>query len=553
MLTPRPYQQEALDALDEYMRTKAGNPCVVIPTAGGKSIIMAWQIEGWLAGYPPLRVCILAHRKELVEQNSEEFAGLKALASFGVYAAGMKRRDTDEQIIFASIDSVHNKAGEFPPFDLIIIDEAHRIPTAGNGKYLKFISACRAFNQRLKVVGFTATPYRMGVGPICHADHILNEVCYEANVADLIADGFICPLRSKVGHVKLDLDGLRKNSGGDYVMKALSERVDTTDVVASTIQEAMKILIAEGRKSVIFFCIDVEHCQHVSDELRKYGVEAPVVTGKTRPAERNRIAEAFKAGRYRAICNVNVYTEGFNAKRVDAVVLLRPTLSKGMFVQMVGRGLRLHESKQDCLVLDFASCITEHGPIDCIDAGETRVVECRGDGCGDVFSRAVKKCPNCGWEIPKREVEAQEKADEAVKRMHAQKASSRAIISEPEEFQVDAVTVSRHRKKGQISDGTQPAKPDTLLVSYRCGMMMFREWIALDHDGYAKEKAQTWWARRFGGATQDAPTLDDALQDMFLAQTLNEQTQAVTAIKTGRHSKILGYRLTRDHGQYSKA
>lgn len=552
MLTPRPYQQESMDALDAHLMHKEGNPCVVIPTAGGKSIIMAWDIERWLRGYDRLRVMILAHRKELVEQNSEEFAGLKSLASFGVYAAGMKRRDTDCQITFASIDSVFNKAGEFPPLDVIIVDEAHRIPASGNGKYLKFINACRAFNPRLKVVGFTATPYRMGVGPICHADHILNEVCYEANVADLIADGFICPLRSKVGHVELDLDGLRKN-GGDYVVKALSERVDTSDIVASTIQEAMKILTAESRKSVIFFCIDVEHCKHVSEELRKYGVEAPVVTGKTKATERRRINEGLDTGRYRAICSINVHTEGFNVKRIDAVVLLRPTLSKGMFVQMVGRGLRLHESKNDCLVLDFAGCIVEHGPIDQIDAGTVRVVECRGDGCGDIFSRALRKCPNCGWEIPKREVEKIEREELAEKRMHAQKASSRAIISEPEEFVVDAVTVSRHRKKGQITDGIRPTAPDTLRVGYRCGMMQFTEWISLDGEGWAKEKAQAWWSRRFGGAAQDAPSLDTALQDMFLSQTLNTQTQTVTAIKTGRYAKILGYRLKADHGQFSKA
>ena len=146
-----------------------------------------------------------------------------------------------------------------------------------------------------------------------------------------------------------------------------------------------------------------------------------------------------------------------------------------------------------------------------------------------------------------------EREELAEKRMHAQKASSRAIISEPEEFAVDAVTVSRHRKKGQISDGIMPTAPDTLRVSYRCGMMQFTEWISLDGEGWAKEKAQAWWSRRFGGAAQDAPSLDTALQDMFLSQTLNTQTQTVTAIKTGKYAKILGYRLTADHGQFSKA
>jgi len=533
IIVPRPYQEEALEALDHHVMHSDTNPCVVIPTGGGKSVLMAWSIQQWKAAYPPFRVCILAHRKELVKQNAEELATLWPTGDIGIYSAGLRRRDIDNSILYASIDSIYKRWGEFPPWDCLIIDEAHRIPPSGEGKYLQFIKGCRLTNKDLRVIGFTATPFRMGCGPICHEDHILNKVCYEANVGDLIAQGYLCKLRSKVGDVQPDLSEVKKNSGGDYILKSLAQVVDSKDLIPQTIRSAMTVINHEARRNVMFFCVDVHHCGQVSMELRKYGLEAPVVTGQTPRHERDRIAEAFKSGRYRAICNVNVYTEGFNAKKVDCIVLLRPTLSKGLYVQMVGRGFRPHPDKSDCLVLDYAHCIDEHGPIDCIDAGETKIITCQG--CGDSFSWAVRICPNCGWEIPKQLIEREE-SEERERKMHEAEHSNRNIIgSEPEVLDVDDVAVSRHRKLG---------KPDSLRVQYRCGMSIFREWICLDHGGYAERKARRWWWLRFGQLEAESITVDEALEDMLLGHRIAQATGAITVVhKPGESAKILDYVL----------
>ena len=533
MIIPRPYQEDALEATDNFLMHEKGNPCVVIPTGGGKSILMAWFIEKWKANYTPLRVCILAHRKELVAQNSSELLGINQFQDVGIYAAGLKRKDTEQSIVFASIDSIFRKWGEFPAFDVLFVDEAHRIPANGEGKYREFIKGCQSINSKLKVVGFTATPYRMGMGSICHRDHILNKICYEANVSDLIRDGFLCNLRSKVGDCQPDLSSVRKSSNGDYIAKSLSEVVDRRDVVTSAIQSAMKTIIAEKRKSVVFFCIDHKHCDRVSLELRKYGVEAPVVTSKTKASERDRIANAFINGRYKAICNVNVYTEGFNAKRVDCIVLLRPTLSKGMYKQMVGRGLRLHPSKTDCLVLDYAGCISEHGPIDCIEGGETRLKVC--DNCGDTFSWATRKCPNCGWDIPKIEVE-RVKAEVREKKMHDDRAAELSILGKtPDLYDVDEVTVHRHAKEG---------KPDSLRVQYRCGLQTFREWICLDHGGFAEKKAREWWHIRFGKEESETVVVDGVLEDLFLGHRILNVTRGIWVIRRAKNrTEIVGYKL----------
>jgi len=460
---------------------------------------------------------------------SRGYRGLCCAGDIGVYAAGLRRRDTENSILYASIDSIHKKGGELEPYDVIIIDECHRIAPGGNGKYRTFIDMAKKSNPKLRVVGFTATPYRMGCGPICHEDHILNEVCYEANIGDLINDGYLCRLRSKIGSVQPDLSEVKRNSGGDYIVKSLAEAVDKECVVSQAINEAVKIIAAEERNSIIFFCCDVEHCKKVSQELRRYGIDAPYVTGKTSRKERDSIADRFKRGKLKAICNVNVYTEGFNAKQVDAVVLLRPTLSKGLYVQMVGRGLRLHENKEDCLILDFAHCIDEHGPIDCIDAGKVAITTC--SGCGDAFSRAVRVCPNCGWEIPKEQIEREE-AEEREKRLHEITTSKRSIISgEPEDLPVHGVSIATHIKAG---------KPNSLRVEYRCGLSVFREWVCLDHEGFARRKAEEWWRKRFNS---NAPTVSEAVSNLFLANDLNSKTEAITVVRRGKITDITDFKF----------
>jgi DNA repair protein RadD len=328
------------------------------------------------------------------------------------------------------------------------------------------------------------------------------------------------------------LKGVKRNSGGDYIVSSLSKAVDRDAIVSGAVAEALRIIEAEKRKSTVFFCVDIAHCKHVSKELRKWGVIAPVVTGKTKQVERDQIAENFKAGRIKAVCNVNVYTEGFNAQCIDCIVLLRPTLSPGLFSQMVGRGLRVSAGKRDCLVLDFANCIEEHGPIDLLGGQRTIIAVCKK--CREAFSRAVGQCPACGWEIPIIEVERLGEQEAAERRLHGKKASKRSILSgEPQTLKVDAVFATRHIKEGS---------PDSLKVQYRCGLRMFREWVCLDHEGYAGQKAQSWWRKRFSMKNRnDRRSLSEALSNMFLTSELLDWTKTVTVRKSGKFYEIIGY------------
>ena len=516
-------------ALHNHICTKKTNPCIVLPTGSGKSVVMASTIQMWREQSPWVRGCILAHRKELVVQNAEKLRASYGTSDIGIFSAGLGKRDYDSPILFASIDSIYKKSGEFSPFDFLFIDEAHRIPPSGEGKYRTFIKGCQRFNQALRVIGWTATAFRMGCGPICHKDHILNEICYEAKITDLINDGYLCKLRSKVGTIQPELSGVRRNNKGDYITSSLSIATNRDSIIEGAIAEASRIIKEEKRSHVVFFCVDVEHCKKVSSALSRHGIHAPYITGKTRQHERDRIISDFRDGRIYAICNVNVLTEGFDAPLIDCIVLLRPTLSPGLFSQMVGRGLRICFSKHFCLVLDFANCIDEHGPLDLIGEGQ-QVVMAICSQCRESFSRAIRSCPSCGWEIPKQEIERIEEV-ERERRMHSDKASGKSILSdEPQVLKVDTVYVARHVK---------PGSPDSLRVQYRCGAGMYREWICLDHEGFAGTKAKKWWRGRVGDSSR--VTVNDALNNMFLSQSILEYTKTITVKKIGKYYEIIAY------------
>tara|TARA_R110002012_G_scaffold155160_6_gene316035 strand:- start:811 stop:2427 length:1617 start_codon:yes stop_codon:yes gene_type:complete len=485
MLKPRPYQQEAIDAVNAHLRERDDNPAIVLPTGAGKSLVMALLIHHWLQACPHFRVMVLAHRKELVEQNAEELAGVDPSLSIGVFAASLRRRETLSNVTFASIDSVAKRAEDFPPQNVLLIDEAHRIPVRGEGKYRKFIDAMTERNPGLRIVGLTATAYRMGTGAICHKDHILNNICYEANVGDLIRDGYLSNIRTVNGdHTALDLAGVKKTAG-EFNLKDLAARVDKADVVAQAVKDMVGKVRSESRKSIIVFCIDIEHCEHVAQELRKYGINGETVTGKTPMKERERLVEEFKAGRIAWLLSVNVFFEGFNAKRVDCVAMLRPTQSKGLWVQAIGRGLRLFECKQDCLVLDYGENIMRHGPIDLPDDTKIKLATC-GE-CGNVFSRAVKCCPSCGWEIPPVQREMFAAEEEKERKMHEAKADAGMLLNKPRWMDVNGVTLRLHRKAG---------KPDSVRVEFHCGMTMVKHWLTLDHDGYGSVQARKWLTDR---------------------------------------------------------
>lgn len=519
----RPYQNASIVSIYQYFAEKTGNPILALPTATGKSVILAGFVKGIFEAYSNQRILIATHVKELIEQNHEKLITHWPSAPAGIYSASVGRKDV-APITFVGIQSVAKKAELFGKVDLLLIDECHTVNDTANTQYRLFIDALHAINPYLKVVGFTATPYRLGLGMLTDGG-IFDDICFDVTERHafnrLIAQGYLSPVISKQTQVQLDVSDVSK-IGGEYVQKELQEAVDKAPVTAAALEEAIKL--GEGRKHWLVFAAGVEHAQHISEMLNLMGVPSAVVTGDLPKLERERILRDYKAGHYRAVVNNNVLTTGFDFPGIDMIVMLRPTSSPGLWVQMLGRGTRICEGKINCLVLDFAGNTRRLGPIN-----DPIIPRKKGKGGGGVapvrlcpecstYSHASSRiCEQCGFEFPKIiKIETT--------------ASHQAILADElpliADFDVTSAEYRKHEKVG---------KPPSLRVTYFCGLRRFEEWVCLEHLGYAKIKAQAWWEER---AKMPAPiTIDEALSRI---PELTPPIKIRVWINT-KYPEILGY------------
>ena len=287
----RPYQQQSVEAVYRHLRERDDNPVVVIPTAGGKTPILATicrdAIERWDG-----RVLVVSHVKELLEQAVEKLKHVCPDLPVGVYSAGLRRRDTNHRVIVAGIQSIFKRACELDAFDLIIVDEAHLIPTDGDGMYRQFLADARVINPHVRVVGLTATPYRLDSGPICSADHFLNAICYEIGIKELIRDGYLCPLISKSGSAKADTSSLHVR-GGEFVADEVEDLMDQDTLVEAACREIVQY--TGDRQTCLIFASSVKHGQHVVRVLRDaYGIACGFVCGDTPSRERDELLARFR-------------------------------------------------------------------------------------------------------------------------------------------------------------------------------------------------------------------------------------------------------------------
>ena len=328
----RDYQQRTIDQLYAWFEAGShGNPCLVLPTGSGTSHIVAALCKDALQNWPETRVLMLTHVKELIEQNAEKMRQHWPGAPLGIYSASIGRKDLGEPITFAGIQSVRTKAGALGYIDLVIIDECHLVNHKDEGGYRKLLGELKTINPHLRVIGLTATPYRLGHGLITDKPALFDDLLEPVSIEELVFKGYLATLRSKVTKAKLDVSGVKKR-GGEFIESELQAAVDTDDKNQAVVHEVMAL--AGERKAWLFFCAGVKHAEHVAEVLRQHGVTAECVTGETPKKERERMLADFKAGRVRALTNANVLTTGFDYPDIDLVVMLRPTMSASLYVQM---------------------------------------------------------------------------------------------------------------------------------------------------------------------------------------------------------------------------
>lgn len=352
----RDYQQEAVNATIKYFQKAKEPALIVLPTGAGKSLVIAE-----LARIARGRVLVLAHVKELVEQNHQKYTsyGLEA----GIFSASLGKKDFSEKAIFGSIQSVARASDDFfRNFSLVIIDECHRIADDGETQYQDVIKKLKDQNQNLCVLGLTATPYRLGLGWIYEYSHLgelkteqkrfFKRCVFELPISYMIKNRFLTPpVKIDIPVTSYDFSELteknRMYTAGE-VEELLKNQKRLTPLIVKNIVDITEKF---DRKGVMIFSANVKHAEEILSYLP--GGEAKIILGDTDIRERDLIVGEFKERRFKYLVNVSVLTTGFDAPHVDVIAILRPTESNSLYQQIVGRGLRLAEGKTDCFVLDY--------------------------------------------------------------------------------------------------------------------------------------------------------------------------------------------------------
>jgi DNA repair protein RadD len=525
----RPYQKEAIDSTFRYFADNDGNPLIVLPTGTGKSVVIAEFCRQTLKDWPDTKILVVTHVRELIKQNHDELKTLWPEAPAGINSAGLKKRDYDPSIVFCGIQSVHKKASNFVKVDLVLIDEVHLVPRKTNTMYQRFLSNLKIMNPHMRVIGLTATPYRLDSG-LLHTgkEALFDAVSYEAELKDMVDQGYLTRLMSKQPKTRLDVSSVSIR-GGEFVAGELERAVDRTDVNESVVREI--VVLGAERKSWLIFCAGVKHATHIAEIVRRYGVSCETIFGDTPSAERDRIVRDFKAGKIRALASMGVLTTGFNAPIVDLLAILRPTESTGLYIQIMGRGMRNSPGKEDCLVLDFAGNIARHGPVDRVNPKKPRQSDGEGVAptktcpkCQSIVFAGTSECPDCGYKWPPTPIAIDQTATTLpVMSMNA-----------PSEwFKVNSVSYRLHKKAGS---------PDSMRVEYRCGIALHSEWVCFDHKGYPHDKALRWWQRRMTGPGILPKSTADAIEK---SESLRKPTE-IKVRKNGKYTEIVEFRFMSD-------
>ena len=394
----RPYQDHAVTLLLEHLDAyPEATPIGWLPTGAGKSVVAAALASELVAAHKKA-VLVVTHRRELVQQNSDK---LPRHIHGSIFSAGLGKKDLSGQVIFAGIQSLAKHAHKLPRLGAIIIDE----PQWATAGYFEFIEKVREFSPRVRVIGLTATPFT-GNGTWLHMQEkhrLFSGIAAEVSLAELLRDGYLSPLTPYRTGTQLNVSGVDVDRRtGDYAQAAMQAAIDIDDTNARVAAEIVSIFA--DRNSVLVFCGGVEHTKHMAEALRQHGETVAVVLGNTPMKERDKLIADFRAGRVKYLCSCEVVLVGFDATNTDGIACLRPTMSPLIWVQLLGRGMRIHPGKEDCLVADFTRNSEDFPPVDEIEghppkekSGDTPTKMC--DECFSLILAGLRICPVCGHEF----------------------------------------------------------------------------------------------------------------------------------------------------------
>lgn len=539
---PRWYQDEAHNAGLNFLSgtPKGRHPLICMPTGTGKSYNIARLAEYYIRKYPMMRVFMLTHVAELIRQNAGKLRDLWPSAPLGIFSDQLGMKNGSMPITYGGVASVVNALKSFPVPHLVLIDEAQLVGSDQSSMYLTILNYWLERNPLLRIIGYSATPYRVGMGMLTNGG-IFTDIAYDITGRDafnrLIDEAYLAPLIPGATETAFDVTRI-KTGANDFNQRDAQAVMDVAALTRMAIEEALER--AANRRKWLVFTQGIEHAEHVAEMLRMYGQSVAVIHSKNHPDDNRKALEAYRNGYYRILVNADMLTTGFDDPAIDCIIMLRATTSTGLWVQMLGRGTRplyapgfwlqdldertraiLASPKQNCLVLDFADNTSRLGPINdpylpkkkgesrdgppplrkC-EKGKVRVDDPQTQPCLTWNFAAARFCSCCGAEFmfdPKL----------------TEKASTAALVVKDQphlvRFNVDQVVYQRWTKRGS---------PDSIQIQYYCGKRRFSEWITFDNDKVSK-LARDWWRKRFNLPPDHdcPPSVKDALDYIHLART----------------------------------
>lgn len=514
---PRWYQAEAVASIHNYFGSGGrGNPVVAMPTGTGKSVVIAQFIMGVMQQWPNQRMMMITHVKELIEQNAEKLLQMWPSAPLGIYSAGLNSRDMRLPLIFGGIQSIAPEIKRADPnappmfkhfgfIDLIIIDECHLLSEKEDSGYQYVIDELRKINPNLKVIGLTATPYRTKIGTITD-NGIFTDMCYDITDFEsfnrLVREGFLAPLVARMGQSQIDMSEVKMRAG-EFVESDVVKAMNKDDTIVKVVNEIIYYGYGQ-RKAWLMFATGIETTEHMASIFQSYGMDVLPVHSKLNSTVNDETIAAFKAGEILGIVNGQKLTTGFDHPPIDLIGDANPTSSPGKHVQKMGRGTRPCEGKENCLYLDFGRNVERLGPInDPIVPNNKRRKSKPGDApvklcpnCGIYAHTTARVCENCEFEFPKNMMTNVSKSSSTFAPMRL--SEEEKVI---ETFEVSQVFNTVHRKANT---------PPSIRVTYACGLQSFSEFVTLEHQGYAKQRAREWWKMRHG--EEPPKTTEEAMQ-----------------------------------------
>lgn len=558
MIIPRDYQYDAVNAIWQYFTKFSGHPLVLMPTGTGKSVVIGEFARSALHAFPSTRIMIGTHVETLITQNYAKLMELWPTAPAGIYSAGVGRRDTFSQITFVGIQSVFDRASEFVWVDILMVDECHLISPEAETMYRRLINSLLAINPNLKIIGFTATGWRLGSGELVGSG-IFTDIAIDMTTPAawnwFIDMGYLVPLSSKKTRFHLDANGV-KVTGGEFNMGALQTHVDTPNKTRQAVHEIMQWGVDRARWMV--FASGVNHCEHISEMFQDEGISSVAIHNKSKKPQD--LLAAYKEGHYRCAVSMNKLTTGVDIPEIDLIGVLRHTKSSSLWVQMLGRGTRpwyapgydlstvagrLASIGAGCkargtLVLDFARNTESLGPINDPKIPPKKKPSKGGGGA------VMKGCPICLEYCPASARYCFKCGHEFVMKLHIDGEAStlevmtRTVQPDPvvELVDVERVTYYIHQRRNSTS-------PASLRVSYFIKGLLrkpFEEYICFEHSGAARTYAMRWWQERAPAElTEAVPVPDTTAQAAHYCDQLKIPKQIRVWVNSHPKPKVMSY------------